>query len=182
MGRPLLAPLAAIGLLTALLTGCQNEPEPKEPPPSASTPETDLQTPELPEAATAETPEGAEAFIRYYVEVLNYTSLTGDTETLQRASDDQCTGCAKYIDLYSSWYASGGSLAGGAWVPLKVDVVPVDAQLVVVVDLKIESGTLKPDSESAEEAFGESEDQLTFVPTNINGTWKVSQMAPGRQA
>lgn len=49
--------------------------------------------PDLPAAGQEGTLEGAEAFVRHYIDLLNYASGTGDTKALAEVSDRECGGC-----------------------------------------------------------------------------------------
>lgn len=51
-----------------------------------------------PVEAEAETSEGAAAFVRYYIDVINRAILTNDSRPLQSLSDPECGGCRSYID------------------------------------------------------------------------------------
>lgn len=75
--------------------------------------------PELPAAAKAPTRSGAEAFVRYYIDLLNYAANTGDTKALRAAATD-CPGCDRYADLYKSTYQEGGYFRDPGWTPFGV--------------------------------------------------------------
>ncbi|MDO5502973.1 MAG: DUF6318 family protein [Actinomycetia bacterium] len=49
--------------------------------------------PPLPEAATENTPEGAEAFIRYYIDVLNHLHQYPQTGEVAHFADEGCESC-----------------------------------------------------------------------------------------
>ena len=69
----------------------------------------------MPAQASEDSPEGAAAFVKHYVDVFNYAAATGDVDELSRLSSPDCTGCQKYIDLYRDTYAAGGYFKGGDW-------------------------------------------------------------------
>lgn len=96
-----------------VLGACNDGPQPIEPPPSASV---TIAPPEMPEAAKANTEEGALAFVEYYIKLLNYGALTGNTAELKNFSEAPCNGCQHYIDLYERIYSAGGFIKGGEWV------------------------------------------------------------------
>lgn len=97
--RVAFAALAVGALLTA---GCATEAPLASPSPSVTatspsptpTPSSSLSRPVVPEAATANTPAGAEAFIRYYFEVLNKAFMTPKSGLLPPLSDPGCQFCA----------------------------------------------------------------------------------------
>jgi hypothetical protein len=53
-----------------------------------------------------------EAFVRYYVDLLNYASASGDTQPLLAASDDGCRQCRVYADYVKRINAANGGLSG----------------------------------------------------------------------
>jgi hypothetical protein len=130
--RPL--PLLLLACLTTtLLTACTQSPEAGRPnttpPNSTSTLNSTAPTtsPSSSTASTATTPEepparpsgangvslaAAEAFIRYYSDVLNYASDTGDTKPLLAASDGGCEGCKLYADYVKKANGKNGGLTG----------------------------------------------------------------------
>lgn len=68
--------------------------------------------PERPEPAVGLTLAAADAFVRYYIQLLNYTSATGDTQPLLSASDDGCRQCKVYADYVRRVNAANGGLSG----------------------------------------------------------------------
>ena len=80
--------------------------------PSSSAPPGPVE-PTLPPAAKSATKAGAEAFVRYYWDVVNYAQRTGNTDRLrqlQAPSCDRCTKGAAWIDDVSR---AGGSIVAG---------------------------------------------------------------------
>jgi len=96
-------------MAAAVLSGCTgSEPDPgptgatatsptesatESPTPTEEPTETSA-LPPLPEEATENTPEGAEAFIRYYFDVVNALLMSPQTGVLPRLSDNACQSCA----------------------------------------------------------------------------------------
>lgn len=112
-------------LATGLLAGCDDEDDPPEPTESVSEPTsapTSTQTeptptgpvePTLPAEAEAATKAGAEAFVGYYWQVVNYAQHTGDVGPLTRISEDNCAGCNGGIRYITKVYGRGGRIIGG---------------------------------------------------------------------
>ena len=112
----------ALGLvLPALAFGaCSGEPEPKFAPSESASPasrdspaSTGDAEPALPAKAQENNGAGAEAFVRYFIEVLNYAQRTGDTARLQRVSAPRCAACEGYAEEIDKTYAAGGHVKGG---------------------------------------------------------------------
>ncbi len=129
--------VTALAAGTVLLGGCTGEPDDtptaatflpatseSAPAPdtgeASATPSADpstaaLAAPELPAAATEQTPEGAAAFATWWFDTLNYATATGDVEALSAASElEVCVTCSNLVERIDSAYSSGGQIDGGA--------------------------------------------------------------------
>ncbi|MGO4490724.1 DUF6318 family protein [Arthrobacter sp. 2YAF22_2] len=133
---------AAAALLAALLfaaTACTGSqapattgPSPESPRSSASATTTPTSTPTasykpadatgraqnvpipvLPEAAKAETKEGAIAFAKHWFSLLSYGYETGDVEPLNSVTSSDCEPCAKAKNVIGAWNEDGKWLVGG---------------------------------------------------------------------
>jgi hypothetical protein len=100
-----------------LLGACSSDPQPKEPKRSATTsdPTPTATVPTMPAQAEEDSPEGAAAFVKHYIDVFNYAASTGDVDELSRLSSPDCEGCQSYIKLYKDTYEAGGYFKGGTW-------------------------------------------------------------------
>lgn len=118
-------PALVLALLLALgLAGCTGEPEAKPPhevpTPTTSPPASETSTtpsgpvePTLPAAAEKNTKAGAEAFVRYFWEVVNYAQKTGDTKTLRTLALPSCGICTGGREWIDDVYSRGGRIVGG---------------------------------------------------------------------
>ena len=170
---------AAVFSSALALVGC-SDPEPKEPNGPTKTATPTQVAPTLPEAATKDSEEGAVAFVKHYIELLNYASDTGDVERLREASDPKCGGCNSYVELYESTYANGGYFKDSGWKNSQQVTDVQDGELLVFADIEAAGGTFKEDRdddihESRDEAY-----QLIFAPVLTNGRWILSRFS--RQA
>jgi hypothetical protein len=133
---------AAAALLTALLltaTACTGGQAPPSTAPSAessgaSAPATSTPTPTptasykpadatgraqnvpvpvLPEAAKAETKEGAIEFAKHWFSLLSYGYETGDLGPLNSVTSSDCEPCAKAKNVIGAWNEDGKWLVGG---------------------------------------------------------------------
>jgi len=136
MGRGLrrraVAAMVVGGLVGGVVGGCSDESDgdvvatpvtPASPTPTPSTTSTPSPTepsgsdspdpvePSLPAAAEGDSVRSAKAFVRHYIELLNYAMTTGDTGRLREAADG-CGGCDAYAELYEDDYADGGYYRG----------------------------------------------------------------------
>ena len=104
---------------TAVPTEPQTATAPDEAVPRTTEP------PSVPLAAKKNTDVGAEAFVRHWVDVLNYSRSTGYAEELQALSDTSCAGCRGYVESFSTIYGSGGgSIKGGEATLSNLRTVP----------------------------------------------------------
>lgn len=82
---------------------------------SASTPpDTPLPAgpPERPDAAQGLTLSAAEAFVRYYSDLMNYAADTGNTAPMLQASEAGCENCKVYAQIVKKSNAANGLLSG----------------------------------------------------------------------
>lgn len=82
-------------------------------PATATSKALNVPVPVMPEAAKKETPEGAKAFVEYWVAMLSYAYETGDVTTLKKLSTSACNGCQASIASIERAYSNGGWLEGG---------------------------------------------------------------------
>jgi hypothetical protein len=106
-------------LITASGCGGDDPPAPKAEPtntqttPAASSSPT---PPVLPAAAKADTKAGAKAFVRHFINVMNFAGNNGQTETLRALYARTCARCEGIADGIDRTYSRGGSIDGGTWV------------------------------------------------------------------
>lgn len=129
--RTLLACLAATALLAACSEGSPEAGRPNtaaptgtnptgeasasaDPSGTAIVPSTTLPTapPGRPPGAAGQSLAAGEAFIRHYVDLLNYSHGTGDSGPLLAASDKGCIGCKEIADYAQKINAKNGAIEG----------------------------------------------------------------------
>ena len=130
-------------VLAVLLTlgACSSDPEPKEPKRTATSATPTATPPTMPAQAKEDTPEGAAAFVKHYIDVFNYASNTGDVEELSRLSSPDCEGCQSYIKLYRDTYK-----AGGYFKDFGLDVSDVRVEIADERDRRVSRSTSKSPS------------------------------------
>lgn len=69
--------------------------------------------PVLPEAAKAETKEGAIAFAKHWYKLLNYAYQTGEFRLMDEVTDSSCRLCAKVRPGIKEWNSEGRWIVGG---------------------------------------------------------------------
>lgn len=119
---------AAVVVVPLVLVACGDEsPAPSasesvtvSPSPSATRPV----APELPQKAEKNSPDGAEAFTRYFFEVVTHAMQTGDTAPLKAVSDPDCKTCAGLSEAIDHMYGEGRRNEGGGWIVNRSAVDP----------------------------------------------------------
>lgn len=113
--------MTAMMVVALLLAACQGNPEPPpldgtptSPSPSRTTSPT-VAAPSLPPEAEGTSPTAAKAFVRHYVDLVNYAMATGDTGPMQAASAPNCESCGAVIQNINDLYRAGGYLKGDGW-------------------------------------------------------------------
>jgi hypothetical protein len=129
--RAVVTALSVIPVL--LVAGCtDDDPKPKfEPSPSSEAPTspsttTGTATPAMPVAAQQQSDVGAEAFVRYWIEVVNFSQRTGETSGLVGLNDVRCSGCRGIVKAIDSAYRSGGHIEGGDITAGRLRKLPLD--------------------------------------------------------
>ncbi|WP_395696242.1 DUF6318 family protein [Nocardioides sp.] len=124
--------IAVVGALVLGVTACSgSDPEPRVAPPSSTstspTTSPSPSAPTMPAAARGTDAASAEAFVRFYWEMVNYAQATGDVAGL-RLLGDKCIGCDAAIKFIQSSYEGGGRIIGGVGRPAKFQTVFVTEQ------------------------------------------------------
>ena len=113
--------VAVVGVLvgTALLSGCAEKQEARDTLPTASAAPTTEELPQLgpadfpvPDEARTKDAAGAEAFLRYWIDLLNHQRPLLDSEPL-RALGPECRECLRIANNYDEVAAAGRRFEGG---------------------------------------------------------------------
>jgi hypothetical protein len=76
----------------------------------------------MPAAARGRSAHAAEAFARYYVDLINYAARTGRTRQLGAASAQQCRTCSTIGRNIRRVYSTGGRIQSHGWHLTEVTV------------------------------------------------------------
>lgn len=171
-----------IVLVTALVVGaCSSDPAPKEPEPTTPTTTATpaVTVPSMPTQASEDSPEGAAAFVKYYVDVFNYAAATGDVEELTRLSSPDCEGCQSYIKLYKETYEAGGYFRGGDWKIGDLEVAPDTMANYLTTLVTVEPGTFKENAQDTESRDAGEQAKVSFAVEKNSGSWRTLQLGLG---
>ncbi|MBI2245838.1 MAG: hypothetical protein HYU55_18475 [Nocardioides sp.] len=116
--RTVIAALCVVSVLA--LGACSgDDPQPRFAPPSSSAPTSPSTTavsgpvePTMPAAARGSDAAAAEAFVRFYWEMVNYAQATGDVRGLKGLAT-KCINCDNGVDFIANAYDKGGEIRGG---------------------------------------------------------------------
>ena len=119
--------------LPLVLVGCTSD-DGKKPtvlpslaPPAASP--SAVPVPSVPPEASAETAQGASAFVRYYLDVVNRSFATGEAAPVQALSMSDCAGCRNLIQAISAPTTANERVEGGDYKVLEVASTPASPQV-----------------------------------------------------
>jgi hypothetical protein len=169
-------------VLAALLVlgACSSDPVPKEPAATSSTPASPTATPpDMPEQARQDSPEGAAAFVKYYVDVFNYAASTGDVDELSRLSAPTCEGCQSYISLYRKTYDAGGYFKGADWTLGDLRLQEEDGTSYVTTIAKANPGPYRATANDPERTSTGQDNQVSFAVSKTKSAWHVDQLGLG---
>jgi len=133
--------------------------------------------PTMPAQASEDSPEGAAAFVKYYVDVFNYAAATGDVEELTRLSSPDCSGCQSYIKLYKETYAAGGYFRGGDWTIGDLEIEESTQDLRVFAHLDAAQGTQSRSRESDPGVTAPEDAELIFLVARAGDTGRMNELS-----
>lgn len=169
--------IGTVALLLAL-AACGGDPK-ADPSPTPSTPVSTAPSPTasapvMPAEASANTKAGAIAFVRYYVELINYAQATGDVDPLKAIEGEACESCTNVRESIRRTYGNGGSIEGGAWRPnLTIALHNEDDSWLVSGFIRFDPERVR---ESATSSFvpGPGGSAMAHVTVLLSGSgWKV---------
>jgi hypothetical protein len=166
---------AVIG--TVLLAGCSEKQEANDTLPSPSAAETTEELPEVgpadfpvPDEARTKDAAGAEAFVRYYFELINYTSSTLDAEPLRQLSDG-CDDCDR-IATNAEENAKAGNRYEGGHITVTEMAPPLVENDTADMAIRIDQTTLVIRDAAGSQVEEGSSEPLTGVSGSVALTWK----------
>ena len=142
-GRSCVAALLAI-LLYAAAAACQSNPSPAPMPSVAPSPSRSVASstpspmaPTMPAEARGTSAESAKAFVRYYFDQINYAMRTGDTESLDGLSTQNCVSCRAIARNVRQTYETGARIESEGWRLTVISLVPEQPREHPILDLGV---------------------------------------------
>lgn len=184
---------AAVAVMAVVLVGaCSSNPEPA-PLPRSSTPvettsgapspvsdptPTPKGPPTLPAAARGKGPRAAKAFVRYWVEVLDYSGTHGDAATLAEASDEECESCQALIHEIEGIDAAGGYIRGRGWSVRQIRPIPgqPSARPILQIGMFLAPQEMRRRRHGSVHHYEGGDQPMVFHLMRHNGHWVVTQI------
>ena len=174
----------ALGLLTA---ACQSNPEPAPLPSTSPTVSTSSPAPSSSPAATPPTipaeaqgtsKKSAKAFVRYYVDAINFATTTGNTRGVRSDTLSRCASCVALLDKIDAVYAAGGRFSGDGWTILDIKYQPFQPRTepVLSVGIRVGAQRMVEKAGSAPEHFKGGRNRLTVTLLWTKPQWKVARL------
>jgi hypothetical protein len=168
--------VAGIVAATAVLSGCSEKQPARETLPSQTAAETTPELPPLgpedfpvPDEARTQDAAGVEAFVRYYVGLINRASKTLDSEPL-RALSDGCDGCDRIATNYETNAQAGNRYEGGEVTITEVAPPSVEEETAQMI-IRIDQTPLTIRDASGNRVEAGSSDAFVGVPTSTGTSW-----------
>lgn len=187
----------------AAAAGCSDDPQPSPPPEPVDSvggstsesppPDDDVVTetatatasptteasgaPELPEEATEQTEAGAEAFVGYYFDALNYGTLTPDAEAVMGTGLATCQTCATFEQMLVSLAAEKTRSDGPALDLLQANAaITGDEAEVATKFVQLNPAALGPNDEVVEEPRPPQEVAFIFTLQWKGRQWQIQEI------
>lgn len=181
-GRRLTGAAIVLITLAGLVTACSDD-DPPPPPPgtqavnTSAAPSPTATRPTLPEAKP--TAESAEAFVRYFWDVYNYSYRTLDTELLEAISSSACQFCRSTEREVADLKADRKRVVGGEIRLGTVATPPGDPSNGVIVTMVLdqESGQTINDDGTVSSSLPAIHNMRSEVALRWQSTWSVYGVA-----
>jgi len=132
--------------------------------------------PELPPAAKAPGTEGAGAFVRYYIKLLNYAGATGEVGAFTAAASG-CRSCKDLADNFRSTYRKGGYYRTDGW---RVEGLVVTREsghrYVALAQVKETPIEWRKTADSGVQRLDAGRLHLRFEVSSAQGPWQVREL------
>ncbi|HET7414974.1 MAG TPA: DUF6318 family protein [Arthrobacter sp.] len=183
---------AVMAITIGLVSACSANPEPAPLPQSSTPVETTTGTPRpagdptpspdgpptLPAAARGTSARAAEAFVRFWIESLNYAATTGETSGLRRSSTASCAACGAIARFIERTYQRSGHIEGDGWEPGTFKVVSggTSGDLVVEVVVEVRPQVVIASPEAGPTRYPGGRRLKTFWLSRTHRAWLVDRL------
>ncbi len=137
--------------------------------------------PTLPDIAKEKSTAGAKAFVKYSIDLLNYSHARASTRAFRASSSPQCGACEVLSDAIEEMRQRGGGQKGGGWSTLSIASLPANgpSQRNFVVHLGIDSGTSRKSRTAPVRRIEAGKAYVDFHLQWENREWRLLDLVPG---
>lgn len=148
--------------------------------PATTTPG-EVKAPVMPALARENTRAGAKAFVRHFVDTLNYGYLTGDAGAASEIAAPDCAVCNALTENIRRIHRRGGGQVGGEWTVTRLDPLASGdrSELIFVGRVEIAKGSTRATRHSATKPIRPKTDYFEFHVSWSGSTWQASDLRPG---
>ena len=132
----------------------------------------------MPAEAAGEDAAAAEAFVRFYWEMVNYAEQTGDIDGLSALGLESCAACVGGAEDIERIYGAGGTVTGGLVEVTSASSTPYrsgpTAGFAVIVDVEIAPQTVAEPGKR-DQTYAGGPNQFRFIVQREPGGWIVGR-------
>ena len=140
-------------------------------PATATSKALNVPVPVMPEAAKKETPEGAKAFVGYWVNLMSYIYETGDSRPLDGLWTSSCVVCRTIPESLTKVYSDGWIVGGKLHAPtVEVRSTAVRNQIILVAQVIQDKYSVRR-SGGVLDSYPGTNSAFTFTVAMSNGKW-----------
>ena len=171
----------AVGV-TLLVAGCTDGSSPKPSPlPSVTASSSSAATPSapaMPAEAKGTSAASAKAFVRYWIETLNFAGSSGATARLREASTPECAACTGIAEFIDRVYTRGGSISGDGWGIRQIRLVDRGPGRGMTVDALVDVAPQEVVKRKGGKSqhFNGGRRLKTFLVTPRQNSWHVARL------
>ncbi len=159
-----------------------SDPQPKLADPTESAPTSPSTTavsgpvePTMPAAAQGTDTASAEAFVKFYWEMVNYAQATGDLDGLESMTDQSCTACRGGLEALEKIFAHDGTVTGGvnSLSATRTGHLQNDDRLTVWFELSTTRQSIDYAGDRRDEVYRAAKVKLMAVLRRDNARWVI---------
>jgi hypothetical protein len=132
----------------------------------------------MPAEAKGTSEAAAKAFVRHWIDVLNYAGPAADAEALRQVSHPDCAACNAIADFIEKTAGAGGEIKGDGWSVRTLELVTLDEHESAVIDVEaaVSPQQVRTDSDSNIRTFAGGRRVKTFWLVSSEGAWRVTRL------